>query len=91
MIWFCGIAMPAFCIAFAAYCARAGDVGGVHGAGVHVAGPRPAWVDAMRVPTWTELDTETTSRMYSDISMMPNKMSVSSGVSKAASTAAAPR
>src|SRR3954454_22081495 len=85
------MAMPACCMAFAAYWARAGAVGGVHGAGVQVAGPALAWVEAIRAPTCTELETETTSRMYSDISMIPNRTSASSGVSKAASTAAAPR
>src|SRR4051812_45134925 len=91
LIWSCGMAMPACCMAFAAYWARAGAVGGVHGAGVQVAGPALAWVEAIRAPTCTELETETTSRMYSDISMIPNRTSASSGVSKAASTAAAPR
>ena len=71
------MAMPACCIAFAAYWASAGAVGGVQGAGVHVAGPAFAWVEAIRAPTCTELETDTTSRMYSDISMMPNRTSAS--------------
>ena len=78
-------------MALAASWASAGAVGGVQGDGVQVAGPAPAATEAIRVPTWTELETDTTSRMNSDISMIPNRTSMSSGVSRAASTAAAPR
>ena len=68
--------------------------GGVQGGGsalVAGARPAPAETDAMRAPTRTELFTETTSRMSRDISMMPNSSSTSRGVTRAASTATAPR
>ena len=45
----------------------------------------------MRAPTRTELLTDTTSRINSDISMMPKRMRQISGVTRAASTATAPR
>ena len=90
LIWSCGIALPACWIAFAATWASIGALGGVHGDGEHVAGPAPAETDAMRVPTWTELLTDTTSRISRDISMMPNSTNAKTGVSSAASTATAP-
>src|SRR4051794_26839579 len=75
-------------MALAVDCASAGAVVGVQAV---LQGPAAARAEAVRAPARTELLAETTSRISSDISMMPKSITNSSGVTRAASTATAPR
>ena len=97
MYWICslGMALPARWMASAAACASAGVVTGLHGGGSAEAwqmpGPAPAETEATRPPTRTALETATVSRISSDISMIPRTNKKRIGVTRAASTATAPR
>jgi hypothetical protein len=79
-----GMLEPAFWIALTASSA---SVGVVALTGV----PAPASVAAIRAAARTWLVTPEASLIRSDISMMPKTRSISRGVTRAASTATAPR